>query len=301
MQSPAQVYLRYLLSHPDKHNNAHVKKRCRKEHIYFVDDDYLDELREDMVIPEPFRPKDRRHKPSMDFLRVEGIYGLWFRTKAVADALKILRKARVKETIEAMLVLHVPYSGIVYGLSTKHNESISEAAVDMYYHHFWNLGMLTTVEVRQACRKSEKVEPQYGSNHLVRSSPRVIASEMPSSPISAALVLMRLGFVPEKVDVFKLLPELAEVVALKAYETVLVGGKDSAAAVFQYARTLEIIYDLKNKMTPPEEELTKMMQNVTLETKKIQTPTIHQLTGGDFSTGDFEEKKEQELKKGRKK
>lgn len=298
VRSPAEFYIKYLVSHPAGYNTEAIQRKLKKQRLSDIGKDYIDDLRFDMEVPTPFKPKIKSNVPSQDFLIEEGVFGLWHHNEHVKMALRIPQMPQVQEIVESLVLAGAPDDSLPPVLGRRFDVDFTREAMACYRHYFWNTVLCSRAELRELCYKqalegssdlSKSVSDRKAIQKAYYKNPRVLAAELPTAPISVAQVQMLLGFMPARMDPYKLARMNYDMTLRRIAEELLQGGPRAAAATRDYSITLEKLGIQMETMTSPEEDLRAMMQTIQLETEPITTPTINQLTGGNVSDGSFTE------------
>lgn len=296
VRSPAEFYIKYLVSHPAGYNTEAIQRKLRKQRLGDIGKDYIDDLRFEMELPTPFKPKVKSHVESMNFLVEEGIFGLWYPNEHVDMALEILKHPQVQEIVEAYVLGGASNESIPAVLDRKFNMPFTREAMACYRHYFWNTALCSRAELRELIYSqalagssdlSRSVSARNATKKAFYKNARVLASELPTAPIAVAQVQILLGFMPNEMNSFKLARANYDMTLRRIAEELLQGGPRAPAATRDYAITLEKLAAQLEVQTSPQDDLRAQMQTIQLETEPITTPTIHQLTSGNVSDGSY--------------
>jgi len=112
---------------------------------------YLEELKEKMEpFPDPWvttpTGEEENYKITMDYLRKQNIYELWFPTPAVNEAFKILGDPRLRENTEQLILSSLRFEEIVAKLNKYHVTTLTVEGVSAFQHYFWNRRLLSMTE-----------------------------------------------------------------------------------------------------------------------------------------------------------
>lgn len=291
--SPCEYYLKYLIAHPKGHTNDDIRRRCRKQQLDCLDDEYLDELRSQLLTPDPFDPFDPHHPVSSRFLLREKIHWLFHPDKAMRQADVILSRPRAKEFVESMLLSGAPTKAIALALLNQHKIEATKAAVDRYKQFYWNVDLCDSVELRAiiALRSDAIAQGLDESNPMkaaqaramkraAYSDPRKVAAELPHTPISAAVAQMRMGYYPSRLELALVLEHSRAVAATQSYSALLSGGKDASAQARDFMLTAKLASEVLGMTVRPEDELRDQLSSILLQTDTQQIPTLAQLSEG---------------------
>lgn len=293
-RSPAEYYFKYLVVHPQCYDDAFIKNVARELGIDHLGPWYVTWLREGLRPPSPFYPEDARHVKSQRFLLREGLERVFNPTKDMDQALRILSRPRWREVVETMLLSRAPLEAVVHALRVRHKASVSEEAVRLFKHYFWNIDLLDSVEMRALldmrhhgllADDDAAVQKQYGSIKRMRhSDPRVVAARLPTSPLTAALAQMELGVLPKRVDLASVIERTMEVAALRTFEAAAIGGPQGAQMGQGFALIFDVMNRLKSTIVNPEDKLREDLKKISLATTPREVPTLSQLTDGKHTT-----------------
>lgn len=88
-------------------------------------------------MPENFKAEED-DKISVEFLRQEGIYNLYFPDKPTKDAFLILSMLEAKDAIQKLIISREDSTKIAKTVNNKYKIKLSAESIDRYKHYFWN-------------------------------------------------------------------------------------------------------------------------------------------------------------------
>lgn len=279
--SPSEFYLKYLVTHPDGWNNTAIIEHMERKRLFTGPGYYLDRLRKETVPPKPFFPSNPKHATSKQFLLEEQIHGLWHQNEHTRMAFKLLDAPIPQETVHGMINVGADDESIAILLDKRYGMPFSLQAVDRYRKYFWNIELCSGSELRDICRKMLDGPP--------RASPQMLGAILPATPMSAALVQTRVGFVPRHMEEYAALDIILRVAHMRMYEALMIGGKEAAEEFRNIAWGAKFAVEMRSAVMAPQDDLRKTMRNMQLVTKPIKTPLIGEISGGNFSDGTFTE------------
>lgn len=289
-RSPAETYIRYLILHPRKYANAQIKDILLYSQLDYVGDWYVDKLREQLSPPTPFRPFDKTHRPSKRYLLSTGLTWIFHPDAEGKRAFQILELPRIKEFVEAMLTSNAPFEPIAAELTQRRNFACTPLAVQRYREFFWNMDLVDSTELRAllqfrvdqlAAHSDPQVQAQQSAvKKAFWNDARRTASELPFSPLSALIAQMRMGLMPSKLDLARVLEQGRNFAAIRILEAAANNGRGDSSKAFDYATVLEKITNTLERIVTPDAELYAELAKITLRTDDVPIPTIHQLSGG---------------------
>lgn len=283
-RSPAEYYLKYLLSHPTKHTNEEIIQVCKEKGLDFLGKDYLEELKKKVILPCPFQPYDLEHFPSQHFLNRHRIHSLYFKDERTRCAIKILETPRLKEFVEAMLLVGSPHEVVARGARRISSEvPITGGGVGRFRHYFWNIDLLDFTEIRALLEKrGDSADPSYKKAY--KKDSRRIAAEMPFSPLSALLSQLRMGITPVGVNFAELMEKVRLVAGIRTYQYVMEDSPFAGENAKNFIGVALAATDLLERAAKPEELLLEKFNALQLETDMAPIPHINMLSEGRHTT-----------------
>lgn len=288
---PAEVYCRYLLVHPDGHNNQAVKQLMEELRLYCPLDSQLERLRSKYRPPRPFYPLNRRHEPSIQFLRDAGIYSLFFQDLATKQAFAILQRPTIRSPIEQMLAQHAPYDQIVEGLDRHYRFACSINGLVKYEYLFFS----------SECPHNEHLQAEYIKHHQFAESKdkdvtathieaeryarykngNITAHELPTCAAAQNFIAIQNGFVPNyrqydpKEQVAR-----CRIQALTNMELELVERRpNSARNAMQLGQLVNYLTETDNHLkVPADATYLELQQDIKMAADQTPPKTLKQLT-----------------------
>jgi hypothetical protein len=120
---------------------ATLRAQLEADDLPVPSDAVLDAMRAALEVPKGFKPTNRKHHASQIFILTKGFGPMFQMPDRVERALVILRAPRMREIVEAGLLLGVPHSAIVSSLAACLKVTNVEAAtLQMFASAFFDLG-----------------------------------------------------------------------------------------------------------------------------------------------------------------
>lgn len=291
-RSPAEFYLKYLIVHPVGYRNEQIHEMCKKDQVDSLDDIYIERLRSTCVPPSPFYPQNKLHAKSQRFLLKEKIQLLFHSNEYSLEALKLLKVPRAKEFVEAMILSGAPAELIANALGTHRRFPCAAKTVELYCHFFWNIDLLDTTELRallQLRAPAEKDVPKEQKasagiyQKAFRDDPRVVAANLPNSPIMALMSQMKMGVMPRNVNLSDIIITTRAVAAMRSLEAVMIGGPFDSRKALEYSLVAKNMGEMLETVVRPDEKLREELSSIALQTSRDQIPTIDSLSGGQHT------------------
>jgi len=294
-RSPAEYYLKYLVSHPDGHGDEDIRTICEEKGIDVIGNRYLTRVRRQTIAPLPFRPMDNMHLPSQRFLTKHRLRSLYFPDEAHSVAMCILEKPRLKEYTEAMLLTGAPPASICLGLKRAHSVDVTEDGLRRFRHYFWNIDLLDFTEMRALMfmrgmapskedATSEEKQNAWAYGQAFRKDPRKLAADLPYSPMSAVLAQVRMGMSPVGVQFSDILEKTRDVAAIKCFQSVMEDGRWESEKAQNYMNIARGATELLERQAAPEELLLEKFNALQMATDDRPLPNIKQLSEGRHTT-----------------
>ncbi len=288
--SPAEFYIKFLLIHPSNYSNRDIEGILKDSQLDFIGDDHLLKLRSLLTAPIPFYPQDKRHHRSQRFLIREKIQGLFHRDEVVRRAFDILESPRAKEFVESMSLSGAPSTAIATALTTQKRFFCTAEVVDKYLHYFWNLSLVDCTEIRAIISLRSVVEVREGDafgsakakllEKAAYNDSRRVAADLPNAPLVALLSQMRMGVMPNNIDLARALDAVQKAATLRSLEASLRGGYEDDKKASNYILTAKMAGEMLETVVKPDEKLREQLSTIALTTETRDVPTIKKLSNG---------------------
>lgn len=179
---PAENFIKFLMTgpHPSASNNDWIQMMLTSYGFPSPDTDYLIKLRADIMsrMPDNFQRNNPYHRPSKEFMRKEGIYGLHNPDKASREATLILANLRVRQPIEDLILGRMDPKDIAKKINARYAEFLTADGIRAYKHYYWNVDLL----------RVEDWQRLLSENNSLRNSALAITQ------IGASMALHKAGF-----------------------------------------------------------------------------------------------------------
>jgi len=293
-RSPAEFYIKYLLAHPDDYSDDDVVRVLREHQLDYPGGMYLERLRKRIVRPHPYFPYNGDHTASWRFLLKERISHLFHPDKKMINALKILHEPRAKEATEAMVLVNDPAVIICHRLQSL-GIHIGPFDLQRYKHYFWNTSLVDSTEMRALLQirvEDMRLEGDGGEDiirhmAMVRANymdPRHIAANSPVPEVAAMFIQMRMGYMPDRVDMSRLANSAASAAMSRALEELNNYHPDSAQRSRDFALVARNLLEMLELIGSPDEGLRKDLVALGLKTEEMgAVKPVDAITEGQFT------------------
>jgi hypothetical protein len=291
-RSPCEVYIKYLLVHPDSYGNDAVVDLLRLKQLDFLSPSYLERLRRGMKPPNNFRPHDLLHKKSSRFLAQHRLHYLFHPDKSVLQANDILDDPRAKEDMEAMLITEDPPALISHRMKAL-GKKCDTATVERYRFFYFNTDIVDSTELRALIRlrvdfvhpDSDEYEDQMRSamKKSAFRDPRRMMADQPTRTMGSLLNQMRMGYMPTQLELSRLLQATRAATAVQAFASSQVGGHSGASETRDYVLAGKMLVEMMNEIGSPDADLQAELQAIALKTDKEEPPYVGELTDGTYT------------------
>lgn len=289
-RSPAELYIKYLLSHPDAYGDKAIIDILRLKQLDYLGPSYLSRLRSGMRVPSPFLPWNVLDRPSSRFLRNEKLYYLYRPDEAMHAAYRLLDDAQAKELIESMLVTDDPPALIAYRIRQL-GQRCTTTTIERFRWFFFNPTLVDGTEMRAILRlryeSKDPDEDDYDKQNRVilskegyKDSRRRVTAH-PVKQVASLLNQLRAGFKPSRAQLHGLV-EAARIAAVSQAAAAALSG--NAQDMRDFALGAKVLTELLSEIGSGDTEMVQELQKLALKTAQDNLPTIQQLTGGDVTT-----------------
>lgn len=139
---PYEYYAKFLVLSGEA--NPDIERKFHQWGFLSPDATYLDFIRSEIDQPPAgFNPFDRSHRASMNYLRDQQVYELYFPTPALEEAWDILADPNKRMAVEQILLSRVDVKTFVQKVNRKNNWFLTTQGVELFGHYFWNVKLLT--------------------------------------------------------------------------------------------------------------------------------------------------------------
>lgn len=287
-RSPCEVYLKFLLVHPERHSDDHIRGLVRMQGLDFIGKPYLQRIRSVCVPPIPFYPDDINHRPSYRFLRKERMELLFHPNEDMEAATFLLGEPRAKEVLESMLIARSEPAWVARNLR-KVGYGVSADAVSQYKFHYFNVDMLDANELRalvmSRCVGDESADPDEqrlnaASIKAARYDSRVLTSQMQVGPLAAVINQVRMGVLPTNIELGRLISAARTVAVAGAMEAVMDRAPTPAR---EYALVAKLFTEVLEQVGVAEKDLQQGLSGLLLSTEQDAVTHIDALTAGEHT------------------
>lgn len=288
-RSPAEFYLKYLLVHPDGYTDGQIRELVKSQQLDFIGMPYLNRLRSVCVPPSPFFPETTAHRPSRKFLRAEKLSVIYDASnKDMQQATDMLHKPRAKELLESMLASHSDNMWVSAMLRHGGFE-VSPEAARLYKHYYFNVDLLDVTELRVilqgrgiADASKDTDEKMYGTLMLKTNNmdPRRSAAMMTDNNMGALMTTIRMGIMPSNLELSRLAASARTAALVQTKENIHRGFADKSR---DFALTAKLMSEVMEHIGDAQEDLTRSLANIQLETEEEDVVFINQLSDGNHT------------------
>jgi hypothetical protein len=161
---PSENFVKYLMTTQDPNMGVNDMVNMMITTLGYPPADvaYLDWLRRDLQdrTPPQFTPVNRYHRPSVKFMRTEGIYGLHYQDESAREANGIITHLRARPLIEELLLGHHHPVVVAKKVNSHLQEHFTADGIEAYRHYYWNVDLLridewATLLANQSEKKSK--------------------------------------------------------------------------------------------------------------------------------------------------
>jgi len=145
-RSPSEFFIKYLLS-KQQYDSGTILRMMEDFGLNAISERYIDRVRTGMgPFSDPWRPEDRRSKPTQEFLKKHSIKDLWFPTLPVQEAYGILSNHQLRTEVEGLLLSPLRVEEIARRLMKAHKIQLTPEGLATFGHYFWRKAALSPPE-----------------------------------------------------------------------------------------------------------------------------------------------------------
>lgn len=148
MRHPAEHFIKYLFVKNPGHPKAEVVKALLDWGFLLPLEPeqatYLDLLRASIAPPPAgFDPTNQLHRPSMQYLRQQGVYEMFFQPPAIEEAWDILADPQIRLCVEQFIFAHLDPKKELVKINRRTGWDLTVGGVQAFERFFWNVKLLT--------------------------------------------------------------------------------------------------------------------------------------------------------------
>jgi hypothetical protein len=100
----------------------------------------------ELRVPLGLQVNNLRHKKTQEYMKQEGLYDIWNPTPKQKEVFNLLRRPLAMDTIKVLLMGHIFPDEISGRVARKHRLEVSEEAVAMFAHYFWDVEFVSQLD-----------------------------------------------------------------------------------------------------------------------------------------------------------
>lgn len=283
MRHPAEYFLRFQIIRDPTITDAQLLRELDIRGFLEPQQNYLGFLRQELgatPAPNPFQPNNKLHRPSMQYLRDQQVYEMFFPTAGVLEAQEYLSDPAKRMQVEQVIMSRLDIRTAATKVNRKHSWFLTEDGISTYRHYFWNLKLLTF--------------DQWGRYLYERTSLYDRYMALLQADAKLSFFHLRLD---QTIDSKKMIQRAQEIAYFALEEVNLVPGvrADKVKAIGILTKS---ITDCHNAMSTSDMALSgvlKEFERFRMEHPQLSPPPILRLApGGNFSGSGVDEKEKED-------
>jgi hypothetical protein len=141
---PAVQFIKYQIIREPMVTDEQINHTLTQWGMLGPADDFLPLLRASLPpLPTGFDPTNRLHRPSMQYLRDQGVYEFFFPTAAVEEAWDSLANPQKRMVVEQILLARLDLKLAAKKVNAKNDWHLTSDGMVMFRHMFWKVDALT--------------------------------------------------------------------------------------------------------------------------------------------------------------
>lgn len=275
MRHPSEYWIKYLISQ-DAHTDEQIQGMCEMANLGAINDTYLINLRMAMMKDRPilFRPRDVQCRASQLFLRKEGIHEAWYRNQHMKTAVNILISSKLRALVETFILSPLKSDQAVRKIREKLDIKLHKSAYELYRHFFWNSNLLSSTDWGDFLRSRELSHHEWLRLAVTAHGPQGIQ-----------MLLWKTGTGNlRQLTANRIFEDIRNIAYMKIKEIELRPAHMEHSQTFlNYARAAKIAQEEVANTSDAMKDVLSHFQAFRMQHSEMTTPSIGQLTGGNFS------------------
>lgn len=272
-ESPAKFWIKFLLSR-DKHSPESIEGMLTAIQLGGVEEDYIRYLDASMTPPKSFQPTNLKHRSSQRFLRREGIYDAWHRPRAFREAYDLIGSSELRALIETFILSPLRPRQAIKKIKYKTGVCISEKAYDLFEHYWWNRGLMSGAEWGDYILRRDVAHQEW--LHLAVNATGTSGAQMLMWKTGS---MARLHI--ESGRMFKDMRDVSYMCFMQLAHSS--PNMEHSKTLLNYVRTAGIAQEQLDASSNAMVDIVEHFNQFRMKREKIETPSIQQLTGGNYS------------------
>ena len=172
MKCPALYFVKFLMIKDPTQSDAQLMKTLGDWGFLSPEAEFFGFLRSSLP-PRPavFDPSNRLHRPSMQYLRDQQVYEMFFPTSGIEDAWALLADPTKRLVVEKIILARLDLKMAAQKVNRQYDWLLTEEGLKMFRHFFWNVKLLTFDEWGRYLYGRTALYDQYMS--LLQSDPKL--------------------------------------------------------------------------------------------------------------------------------
>lgn len=272
-ESPAKFWIKFLLSR-QKHPPEAIDAMLTAIQLGGVSVDYVRYLDFMMEIPPGFNPTDLKSRVSQQFLRREGIYDAWHRPPAFQEAFSIINSGELRALVETFLLSPLRPHQAIKKIAKKTGVMLSEKAYELFGHYWWNRTLMSGAEWGDYVLRRDVAHREW--LHLAVNAQGASGAQMLMWKTGS---MARLHI--ESGRMFKDMRDVAYMCFMQLAH--FPPCEDHSKTLLNYARTAQLAQEQLDSSSNAMVDIVEHFNQFRMKREKVETPSVQQLTGGNFS------------------
>lgn len=271
--SPSEYYIKYLLSESGLDDQETIRKHLNQLGLDPRGRTYIERLDEELgERPDPYRPEDPSHYPTVLWLKQHRIHDMWRMTPAVQEAVMMLDDLPLRDKLHPLLLSSLAPTDIIRHVRKFTRLRLTRRALLLYSHYFWNKRIMSQSSWVRYLRAAPGGDVCRAGLTL---SPDVSKAQLPH--------LLGLSGPPAWQG-----PDAIARVAQIAYSKVLrmehePPGPDDARALRAYTEVMHRADEIMQRSGSAIQEVLQAFQSFKMRTDERPKVDIQELSGGNYS------------------
>lgn len=179
MKHPAEFFIKALIIQsrgplsPNEITDAEILRNLDTHGFLAADLNYLGLLRSSIPThPANFDPNDRLNRPSVKYLRDNGVYEFFHQSPEMEEARSILTNFRIRQVCEQILLAWCANKTIIQKVNRRYDSHLTEDGIKLFSHYFWNVGIMDLDSWGRYLYDRSAMYPDYIA--LLRATPEML-------------------------------------------------------------------------------------------------------------------------------
>lgn len=235
----------------------------------------IKEIDDRMDYPVPFTPRNLRDRPSQTFLRYERIYEAWHPGEDMRKAISVTETAKLRDIVETFILSPVKPDQAVRKINRQFpGSNLTVRSYELFQHYFWNREVMSGIEWGKFIEDRDRANQEWLQ----------LAVDV-RGPGGVQTLLWKTNTGPLKgIEANRAFTDVRNI-ALMCVQQIAMHrpSKYHSEMLLNYTRAMKLAQEGIDASSDSVRDIVQAFNSFRMKHAELVTPSVQQLTGGNFS------------------